>query len=99
WGISLAYLSAGQPVIGVIAYPALEYTLSAQSGKGVWLNGDPFARPEPPQNLRIVVIGSSNNWPAESLAQPELSLRHNGWGLAAYRCATIGLGFAALGQI
>ncbi|WP_122575771.1 inositol monophosphatase family protein [Pseudomonas viridiflava] len=99
WGISLAYLSAGQPVIGVIAYPALEYTLSAQSGKGVWLNGDPFARPEPPQNLRIVGIGSSNNWPAESLAQLELSLRHNGWGLAAYRCATIGLGFAALGQI
>ncbi|MBP0942903.1 inositol monophosphatase family protein [Pseudomonas alliivorans] len=98
WGISLAYLSAGQPVIGVIAYPALEYTLSAKSGEGIWLNGAPFARPEPPQNLRIVGIGSSNNWAAESLGQLELNLRHKGWGLAGYRCATIGLGFAALGQ-
>ncbi|CAM3344547.1 inositol monophosphatase [Pseudomonas floridensis] len=98
WGISLAYLEAGHPVIGVIAYPALGYTLSARSCNGIWLNGKPFVRPQPPQHLRIVGVGENTNWPAETLGQLELNLRLNGWGLAGYRCATIGLGFAALGQ-
>jgi myo-inositol-1(or 4)-monophosphatase len=98
WGIAIAYMSDSKPVVGVIAYPVLGFTLAATRGGGVLLNGEPFQRPKPPQHLRIIGVGENNRRSPEELGQLELMLRREGWGLSGYRCATIGLGFAALGH-
>ncbi|ARA83117.1 inositol monophosphatase [Pseudomonas amygdali pv. tabaci str. ATCC 11528] len=98
WGIAVAYMSAGEPEIGVVAYPALGYTLAARTGDGLLRNGVPFVRPQPPEHLRIAGVGENTRWDAEEMGKLHLSLRRQGWGLAGYRCATIGLAFAALGQ-
>lgn len=43
WGIAVAYMSAGEPEIGVVAYPALGYTLAARTGDGLLRNGVPLS--------------------------------------------------------
>lgn len=42
----LAVLKNGQPFIGFAALPDMRVVMSAQSGKGVWINGQPYQRPE-----------------------------------------------------
>lgn len=97
WGVSLGYVEAGRPVVGVVAYPALSLTLSAADGLGIQKNGAAFHRHISFPEIRLASVGESTQWPAEEMAQTELALRRDGWGITEYRCATIGLGFAALG--
>lgn len=97
WGVSLGFVQDGKSTVGVIAYPSLGLTLSAAAGLGVWKNGERFDRKVHFPSVRVAAVGESPRWSAEGIAEVELALRKAGWGVAEYRCATIGLGFAALG--
>jgi myo-inositol-1(or 4)-monophosphatase len=39
WSISVALVSAGKPLLGLLVAPAREETWSATAGQGAWLNG------------------------------------------------------------
>jgi myo-inositol-1(or 4)-monophosphatase len=98
WGISLAHMRGGQPDIGVIHYPILGMTLSAETGGGLMVNGKPARRDDAFDAARVVAIGENNRWSADAIGAVERHLRIKRWGIAQYRCASIGLGFAALGR-
>jgi myo-inositol-1(or 4)-monophosphatase len=99
WGVSLGFVVDGRSAVGVICYPALGMTLAAAAGLGVWRDGRPFRREVHFPAVRVAAVGESPRWPAEGIAAVELALRRAGWGVAEYRCASIGLGFAALGYV
>lgn len=99
WGVSLGFVQDDEPVVGVIAYPSLGLTLSAARGCGVSRNGLPFERNVDFPSVHLAAVGENTRWPATEIAHVEYALRTSGWGVAQYRCATIGLGFAALGCV
>jgi myo-inositol-1(or 4)-monophosphatase len=43
WSVSVALVSAGKPLIGLLVAPAREEVWSAVAGQGAWLNGRPLA--------------------------------------------------------
>lgn len=98
WGISLAHMRDGQPDIGVIHYPVLGLTLSAETGSGLFINGKPGKRDTIFDVARVVAVGENNRWAPDAIGQVEHHLRLKRWGVAQYRCASISLGFAALGR-
>lgn len=98
WGISLAHMRDGQPDLGVIHYPVLGLTLSAETGSGLWIDGKPARRDARFDAARVVAVGENTRWTPEAMAEIELHLRKARWGVTGYRCASISLGFAALGR-
>lgn len=97
WGVSLGYMVDGVSQVGVVHYPVLGMTLAAAAGHGVTFQGQPFTRHVPFGGVRVAAVGDSTAWPADSIAAVEHELRRSGSAVAQYRCASIGLGFAALG--
>lgn len=97
WGISLGYVEDGRSTVGVISYPALGVTLAAAKGLGVWHQGQPFRRHVDFGGVQVVAVGDSPKWAVSDSLALQDRLRSGQWGVAAYRCATVGLGFAALG--
>lgn len=98
WGVSIGFVEDGVSRVGVISYPSLGWRLSAADGVGAFRNGDPYRRKVDFPSVRIAAVGESPRWKPEGIAEIELALRKSGWGVAEYRCGTIGLGFAALGM-
>jgi len=43
WAVSIALISAGRPLIGLLAAPAREECWCALAGQGAWLNGEALA--------------------------------------------------------
>lgn len=97
WGVSLGYIENGRSTVGVISYPVLGIRLSAGEGLGLSKNGEPFRRNVHFPSVRVAAVGESPRWTIEGISEIEIALRKAGWGVAEFRCATIGLGFAALG--
>lgn len=97
WGISLGYLQNNIPMIGVIAYPQLGIVLSANTGSGLFKNNDKSIRSALFSDVKMASVGENVYWDNSEIASVEYLLRSHHWGVAGYRCATIGLGFAALG--
>lgn len=99
WGISLAHMCNGEPDLGVIHYPVLGLTLSAETGSGLWVNGKPATRDARFDTARVVAVGENTRWAPEAIAEIELHLRKARWGVTGFRCASISLGFAALARV
>lgn len=99
WGISIAFVEDNQPVVGCIVYPVLETQISAYQKSGLLLNGQPQARDDQFASVPVCAVGENPHWAETELPRVERKLRKSGWGVAGYRCATIGLGFAALGRV
>lgn len=97
WGVSLGYMEAGAPQVGVICFPVIGITLDAALGFGVRLQGQRFQRDVPFQGVRVAAVGDSTLWPVQEIDAVSQALRASGSAIAQYRCASIGLGFAALG--
>ena len=98
WGISIGYVENGRSSVGAICFPALRLSLAAATGLGFWYQGKPHRRSVPFPGVQVVGVGDSLHWSLADALALHGHLRSNGWGIAAYRCATIGLGFAALGH-
>lgn len=97
WGVSLGYMEGGVSQVGVIHYPVLGMTLAAAAAHGVWFQGHAFQRDVPFVGVRVAAVGDSTRWSAQEITGVENALRSAGSAVAQYRCASIGLGFAALG--
>jgi len=97
WGVSLGFVENGRSTVGVISYPSLGLRLGAAAGLGIWKNGERFDRKVHFPSVKVAAVGESPRWTIEGISEIEIALRKAGWGVAEYRCATVGLGFAALG--
>ena len=91
--------ATASPDLGVIHYPVLGLTLSAETGSGLWVDGKPASRDARFDAARVVAVGENTRWEPEAIAEVELHLRKARWGVTGYRCASISLGFAALGRV
>lgn len=99
WGVSVAFVQDNKPVVGCIVYPALKMRLSAYQKSGLFIDGEPQVRDDQFASVPVCAVGENMHWSDKELPRVERMLRDNGWGVAGYRCATIGLGFAALGHV
>ena len=99
WGVAVAYVSEGEPVVGAICYPALGMTLAAAAGLGLFVGGKPVARTVPFPDVRVAAIGGNARWNVAQTAALEAHLRRHQWTATRYRCASVSLGFAALGYV
>ncbi|MBB6242885.1 inositol monophosphatase family protein [Rhodanobacter sp. MP1X3] len=99
WGVAVAYIADTVPVIGAIRYPALDMTVAAGAGLGFFLNGVQIERKVPFPDVRIAAIGTNPMWATTQSAALEAELKRRRWSVTGYRCATIGMGFAALGHV
>jgi len=97
WGVSLGFIENGRSTVGVISYPSLGLRLGAATGLGIWKNGERFDRKVHFPSVKVAAVGESPRWTIEGISEIEVALRKAGWGVAEFRCATVGLGFAALG--
>ena len=99
WGVAVAYVVDGEPVIGAIRYPVLGVTVAAATGLGLFVDGKPASRAVPVPDVRIAAIGSNARWDVTQTSALETHLRQHQWFATGYRCASVGLGFAALGYV
>lgn len=99
WAVAVAYVADGEPVVGAIRYPVLGITVAAASGVGLFRDGKPVRRAVPFPDVRIAAIGSNARWDVAQTSALEAQLRRHQWTTTGYRCASVGLGFAALGYV
>ena len=97
WGISIAYVVEGRSDVGVIALPELGLTVATQRGESLTCNDKPVAN-QAPSDISVVGVGENSYWPPEEIGSLEAHLRSKNCGVAGFRCATVGLAFAALGR-
>jgi myo-inositol-1(or 4)-monophosphatase len=97
WGISLGFARDGRPNLGVVAAPVLGDLYAAADGTGLLVNGKPFDRTVPFEDVRIMSLGDSASVDAEEIARLHVGLRHAGWVVESIRCTSLGLAFAARG--
>jgi myo-inositol-1(or 4)-monophosphatase len=97
WGVSLGLVEHKKPVIGVVALPVLNEQFAAESGKGIFRNGQPFVRDGRFGDVRIVSLGDSSDDKLDEAAQFYQGLRAADWSVQCYRCTTVGMVFAAKG--
>lgn len=67
WAVSVALISEGRPLIGMLAAPARKETWSALAGKGAWRNGERLHA-----STRTEFPGA--RVPADSLSKPDRDL-------------------------
>lgn len=97
WGVALAFVRDGEPCVGAINFPVLGMTLVAGLGCGAYVNGSPLERSVPFPDVRLATICSNRQWSGPEPMTLEAQMKRHEWAVTNYRCATIGLGFAALG--
>ena len=57
FAVSVAFMRAGRPVLGVVYAPALGEMFSAEAGKGAYLNGEPLPINSPAERLADAIAG------------------------------------------
>jgi len=84
-------------VIGVVALPVLNELFAAETGRGIFLNGQPFTRDNRFADVQIVSLGDSADDQLGEAAAFYRGLREANWSVHCYRCTTVGMVFAAKG--
>ncbi|MFP5076981.1 inositol monophosphatase family protein [Rhizobium sp. YIM 134829] len=97
FGISLGFVRAGQPELGVVALPAFGEVYSAAAGEGLYRNGQPFQRIVPFEEIRVLSLGDSAAIYLEEVAALNLGLRRAGFVVESIQSTSVGLAFAARG--
>jgi myo-inositol-1(or 4)-monophosphatase len=97
WGVSLGLVEQRRPVIGVVALPVLNELFAAETGRGIFLNGQPFTRDNRFADVQIVSLGDSADDQLGEAAAFYRGLREANWSVHCYRCTTVGMVFAAKG--
>ncbi len=99
WGVSIAYVIAGEPVVGLIYLPCVARLYSAVSAGGAWCNGVPIhaSRVADLAQATIAVGISRRTSPDLSLPVIEMALR-NGSALRCMGTCVVALAMVAEGS-
>lgn len=98
WGVSLGYVVAGKPVLGVVAIPMLGEVLAAD-GASLFLNGQPFKRSSYADGIDIVSLGDSVDDDIDDVTALHLGLRRGGWVVECFHSTSVSMAFAAMGRL
>lgn len=99
WGVSLGLVEQHKPVIGVVSLPVLNEHFAAESGQGVFRNGQVFVRDSRFAEVQILSLGDSSDDKLDEAVAFFYGLRAANWSVHSYRCTTVGMIFAAKGMI
>ncbi|SMC87490.1 inositol monophosphatase family protein [Rhizobium sp. RU36D] len=97
WGISLGFVRAGRPELGVVAMPVAGEIFAAADGTGLMRNGHRMDRVVPFEDIRVMSIGDSPVDELDPATAVQLGLRRSGWVLEAFHCTSVSLVYAARG--
>ncbi|OLP58879.1 myo-inositol-1-monophosphatase [Xaviernesmea oryzae] len=97
WGISLGFVRAGRPELGVVAMPAEHRLYAAADGTGLFCNGAALKRPEPIADIRVVSLGDHPQEDFEAAARFQVGLRQAEWIVEGFHSTSVSLVYAARG--
>ncbi|WP_062207489.1 inositol monophosphatase family protein [Aureimonas sp. AU12] len=98
WGVSLGYVVDDVPIVGAVAAPVLGELFAAADGLGILRNGQPFTRPAPLADLRLVSMGDSMDDDLDASLVLHGWLRRAGWVVEAFHSTSVSMLFAATGR-
>jgi myo-inositol-1(or 4)-monophosphatase len=79
WGISLGFVRNGRPELGIVAMPVMGEIYAAADGTGLLMNGKPFARTTPLEDVRVMSLGDNPADDLDDAAELQIGLRRAGW--------------------
>lgn len=99
WGISIGYIENGQSVLGAIALPDLQLTLSAADQCGLRINSKDASEVRHTSPVKILALGENDfETGPETDARAE-RFRQIGYSVVRYRCAVFALAMSAMGRL
>lgn len=99
WGVSIAWMEQGEPVVGAVAMPALDEVVCAAKGAGLYLNGERVDRHLSFDQVGTVAIGENKTWSHVESESVAAGHRSRGCDVLRFRCASVSLAFTALGRL
>ena len=98
WGVSLGYVVADQPVLGVVAMPMLGEVLAGE-GDQLFLNGRPFVRPSASDGIDLISLGDTGDDDIADVSRLHQGLREGGWVVECFHSTSVSMAFAAMGRL
>lgn len=93
WGVLVAYVEEGYPLVAAMYFPMMEEMYTALRGHGAWRNGQPIHVREPEtQETRFMYLCSDTPW----LYQVDLRFKSRILGCGAYHIALVASGKGVL---
>lgn len=100
WAVSIGFVRAGRPRLGVVVLPVFGERFAAQEGFGLFVDGRRFTRPAAGGGAsRVLSLGDSNDDDLSAMADLYADLRRTGHVVECFRCTALGLAFAAKGIV
>lgn len=93
WGVCLALLHQGEPLVSVLEFPVLRHRFAAVRGQGAWFQGRPLQTPSSLELHGNLFIALDSRAPRA--LDVRLRLKPRILGSAAYDLAAVGAGLAA----
>lgn len=97
WGVSIAYVVDGEPVLGAICIPQQDILLSARANECGFRHNKQLIMKRKSCPIPTMVMGQSIYWDTKKFREAEDIFKHSGLECLNYRCSVIGTAFAALG--
>ncbi len=99
WGISIGYVENGRSVLGAIALPDLQLTVSAADQSGLRINTKNTTEVRHISPVKILALGENDfETGPETDARAE-TFRQSGYSVVRYRCAVFALAMSAMGRL
>jgi len=101
YGISIAYLREGEPIIGVLDFPRLGETFWAEKGKGAFLNGERI-RVSDIKEMHRTIVGTgfphqSAKWQIMEPVYAQIAAECQ--ALRSFGSAALGVAYVACGRL
>jgi myo-inositol-1(or 4)-monophosphatase len=97
WGVSIAYIADGEPVLGAICIPQQDILLSANKNEIGFRHNKQLVTQQKTCPIPTMVLGQSTYWDTKTFREVEDRFIQSGLECLSYRCSIVGTAFAALG--
>lgn len=99
WGISIGYVENGRSVLGAIALPDLQLTVSAADQSGLRINTKDAPEVRHISPVKILALGENDFEPGQETDARAETFRQSGYSVVRYRCAVFALAMSAMGRL
>lgn len=94
WGVSIAWVSNGKPLIGAIALPRMGILLSGGLGLGILGLQDQGSR-----SVHLFAVGRNRRWSRTDRQATESMIEQQGQTVVSYGAASVAIAFALQGRL
>ncbi|MEL6661713.1 MAG: inositol monophosphatase family protein [Pseudomonadota bacterium] len=99
WGISIGYIENGRSMLGAIALPDLQLTLSAGDQQGLRINNTDATKVRHISPVKILALGENDFETGPETDARAQVFREEGYSVVRYRCAVFSLAMSAIGRL